>query len=225
MPARATPLVNNEFYHIFNRGADKKIIYLQQRDYSRFIRTIFYYQFAGPKPKFSTFSKFNLNSFKPISKEKHLEILCYCLMPNHFHLLVRQLNENGIKKFMQQVQNSYGKYFNTKHTHTGPLFQGRFKAVRIESDEQLLHVSRYIHLNPIVSGLVKYLESAWPSSYSEYTINPIICNIKEILAFFPSNKAYAKFVSDQIEYGKNLNKIKHHILDDDIYDYTPGVEG
>lgn len=223
MPIRVAPLINNEFYHIFNRGVDKKDIFIQPRDYSRFIKTFFYYQFFGPKPKFSTFQKFKMNTFKPVSDKKFLNILCYCLMPNHFHFLVRQIEDGGITKFMQQIQNSYGKYINTKYGRIGPLFQGRFKAIRIESDEQLLHVSRYIHLNPIVSGLTKRLESYGWTSYREYTASDIICNTTEILNFFSDKQKYIEFINDQIEYGKVLDLIKHHNLDD-VYDYTPGVD-
>ena len=136
------------------------------------LKTMFYYQFMGPRPSFSKFSKSEIAPLKPLSEEKMIEIICYCLMPNHIHFLIRQLKENGISKFMGQISNSYTKYFNTKYTRVGPLLQGPFKAVLIESDEQLIHVSRYIHLNPIVSGIVKNLEDYPWSSYLEY-IKPI----------------------------------------------------
>ena len=76
-----------------------------------------------------------------------MEIICYCLMPNHLHLLLRQLMDGGISKFMSNFANSYTRYFNTKSKRKGPVFEGKFKAKRIETDEQLLHLSRHIHLN------------------------------------------------------------------------------
>jgi len=140
-------------------------------------------------------------------------------MPNHFHFLIRQSKENGISKFMSLISNSYTKYFNTKYKRVGPLLQGTFKAVLIESDELLVHVSRYIHLNPIISGLVKDLEDYRWSSYLEY-IKPIdtFCSINEILGFFTPNERekYKKFVENQIDYGRKLEKIKHQLIDIDI---------
>lgn len=151
----------------------------------------------------------------PLSTEKLVDIICYCLMPNHFHLLLKQVAENGISKFISQISNSYTKFFNTKNKRIGPLLQGAFKAVLIENDEQLLHVSRYIHLNPVVSGIVNTLEKYPWSSYQEYKIGSIFCKTEEILSFFKTKTEYLEFLNDQIEYGKSLEFIKHNLLDDD----------
>lgn len=214
MPGRITPLVNNYFYHIYNRGSEKKDIFTQPRDYERFLKTIFYYQFLGPRPSFSKFSKSQLFLSKPLSEEKIIEVICFCLMPNHFHFLVRQLKENGISKFMGQISNSYTKYFNTKYKRIGPLLQGAFKSVMIETDEQLTHVSRYIHLNPVVSGLTKRLGSYKWSSYPQFASGTsTFCKVNEILNFFPSSKEYQKFTEAQIEYGTTLEIIKHRSID------------
>ena len=136
-------------------------------------------------------------------------------MPNHFHLLLKQLNDGGVQEFIRKVSNSYSKYFNTKNKRVGPLFQGEFKAVTIESDEQLLHVSRYIHLNPYVSGLVKDLKDFRYSSYLDFIglRNDTLCNKKVILSFFKSSKEYKDFVSDQKSYGIELERIKHLLID------------
>src|SRR3989344_4923667 len=214
MPGRAVPLVNGEYYHIYNRGSDKRDIYIQPRDYNRFQKTIYYYQFLGPKLSFSKFAKSELNSFKPDSEKKLVEIICYCLMPNHFHFLVKQVKTNGISIFLSQLSNSYTKYFNTKYERVGALLQGTFKSVLIETDEQLIHVSRYIHLNPVVSRLTKELNSYKWSSYPEYIFgNSLICSIDEILNFFPSPQKYQEFVDAQIEYGTSLEILKHRIID------------
>lgn len=214
MPRRTTPLVNQEFYHLFNRGVEKRSIFTQAWDHKRFLKSLYYYQFLGPKPSFSKFNKPELNLFKPLPENKLVETICYCLMPNHFHLLIRQLKTNGVSLFMGQLLNSYTKYFNIKYSRIGALFQGTFKAVRMETDEQLVHLSRYIHLNPIVSVLVKNFED-WPwSSYSEYMNQPFICNTSEILNFFPSKQKYKQFLEDQIDYGTTLEILKHRIIDE-----------
>lgn len=212
MPGRITPLVTGDYYHVFNRGSDKRNIYTQPRDYARFQKTFYYYKFSGPKPKFSQFTKANL--FKPFKNEKLVEILCFCLMPNHFHFLIKQLKDNGISNFLSQLSNSYTKYFNIKYNRVGALLQGSFKVVRIETEEQLIHVSRYIHLNPVVSGLVNKPEDYKWSSYSEYiTQNSFYCSINEIMGIFKTSNTYKKFVDDQIDYASRLEYIKHQLID------------
>lgn len=213
MPGRITPLVNGEYYHIFNRGSEKKNIFNQPRDYTRFQKTFYYYKFCGPKTKFSQFTKNNL--FKPLLNEKLVEILCFCLMSNHFHFLVKQLKENGISIFLSQLCNSYTKYFNVKYDRIGALLQGTFKSVLIETDEQLIHVSRYIHLNPVVAGLVKEPEDYKWSSYLEYiSNNPFFCTFNTVLSLFKSPQKYQAFVEDHIGYATELEKIKHALLDE-----------
>lgn len=214
MPGRTIPLVNNQYYHIFNRGSDKRDIFLQTRDYKRFQQTFYYYQFTGPKLRFSKFAKSDLKIFKPDQANKLVEIICYCLMPNHFHFLIKQLKNNGIPTFISNLCNSYTKYFNTKYPRVGPLLQGKYQSVLIETDEQLIHTSRYIHLNPVVSKITTDLNSYLWSSYPEYvTEQEKLCAIKEILSFFPSPKKYQEFVAAQIDYGTTLEIIKHRAID------------
>lgn len=216
MPGRLTPLVTGQYYHIFNRGSDKRDIFIDPDDYSRFIQTFYYYQFLGPKLRFSKFIKQKIVTFEPLAEKKVVEVICYCLMPNHFHFLVKQLKDNGISIFISQLANSYTRYFNTKRNRVGPLLQGAFKAVPVESDEQLLHLSRYIHLNPIVSDLVKVLDNYQWSSYAEYINDKAsYCQTNEILNFFPSSQEYKEFLEDHIEYGRSLHQFKHQLIDID----------
>lgn len=215
MPYRITPFVNDEFYHLYNRGLEKKDVFNNQRDYSRFLQALFYYQIANPKPKFSTYRQSKTFPIDP--SKKIVEIICYCLMPNHFHLLVKQIKEGGISEFMRKFIHSYTKYRNVKYNMQRPVFQGIFKAVRIETDEQLVHISRYVHLNPLVSLLVKDLDLYPWSSYKTYVgldNDPRLAK-KEILNFFKSPKYYQKFVLDQADYGKVLELLKHSTLDAD----------
>ncbi|OGE71980.1 hypothetical protein A2617_04900 [Candidatus Daviesbacteria bacterium RIFOXYD1_FULL_41_10] len=214
MPGRATPLVIGEYYHLFNRGSEKRDIFTQPRDYKRFLKTLYYYQYTGPKISFSKFTKSDFNSFKPNPENKLVQILCYCLMPNHIHFLLKQVKENGISIFMSQLFNSYTKYFNTKYNRVGALFQGVFKSVLMESDEQLKHTSRYIHLNPVVAGLTNDLFSYnWSSYYDFLTGNEKISSVNQVLNFFPSLGKYYKFVEDQVGYSKALRIIKRQAID------------
>ncbi len=214
MPRRITPFINGEYYHLYNRGLAKQPIFNFSDDYKRFIETLFYYQIQNPKPKFSTFKKFNLYSVD--SSKKIVEVICYSVMPNHFHLLIEQLKDGRITEFMRKFIHSYNKYLNIKYNRQGPVFQGVFKAIRVESDEQLIHLSRYIHLNPLASFLVKDL-SLYPwSSYKSYINKNNDQRIfkDEILKFFKSVEDYQKFISDQVDYSQTLERIKHLAMED-----------
>ena len=213
MPSRIFPFANGYFYHIYNRGSEKKTIFGNKRDHQRFIQVLQYYQYLGPKPKFSHFSQFQ--TFKPDPNKKVVDIICYCLMPNHFHLLIKQLTDGGITEFVSKISNSYTKYYNTKYNRVGPLLQGEFKAVLIDSDEQLLHVSRYIHLNPLVNLVVRDLKNYPWSSYLEY-LNQVngFCSKAEILNFFKNPNKYEQFTLDQADYGERLEQIKHQVLEE-----------
>lgn len=211
MPSRASPFVNEYIYHIYNRGSEKRRIYSDRRDYSRFIKTIRYYQVQGPKPKLSYFKESSRLDFS----KRIIDILAYCLMPNHFHLLVKQAQDRGITEFMGKLSNSYTKYYNVRTSRIGPLFQGEFKSVLIEDDEQLLHVQRYIHLNPLVSLLTKDLKLYEWSSYLEYTsdVDNGFCSTEDILGYLTSPEQFREFVMDQIDHAKNLEAIKHACLE------------
>lgn len=214
MPYRFIPFVNGQYYHIFNRGSEKRSIFESQRDYRRFLKTLKYYQIEGPKPKFSHFPSLSVTELD--TSKKMVEIIAYCLMPNHFHLLVKQVRDNGITEFTSKFINSYTKYYNTKHNRVGALLQGMFKAVLIESDEQLVHVSRYIHLNPVASYLIKNLGQYRWSSYPEYTNNsfPEFCSKEEILGHFKDPEDYRQFVLDQASYPQEIEFIKHQLIDE-----------
>ena len=136
-------------------------------------------------------------------------------MPNHFHYLLQQKVDGGITEFVSKISNSYTKYFNTKNERVGPILQGEFKSVLVETDEQLIHLSRYIHLNPLVSYLTDNLESYPWSSHPEYVgINRTsFCSKDIILKQFKSSEDYKQFVLDQEDYGRKLERIKHQTLD------------
>lgn len=212
MPSRIIPFINGEYYHVLNRGVAQMPVFNNTVDYRRFIKTMLYYRIENPKPRFSYFSP--LNKLLNVNK-KIVEIICYCLMPNHFHFLLRQIRNKGITEFISKLSNSYTKYFNIKNKRIGPLFQGEFKAIHIETNEQLLHLSRYIHLNPLVSYITKDLEKYQFSSYGEYVRmnNNDICCKEVIISQFKSIQDYRQFILNQEDYGKQLEKIKHQLID------------
>lgn len=189
------------------------VIYENAHDYHRFMKTVLYYQREGPKPRLSLFDpKHSLFSLEG----KIVNIVCYCLMPNHFHFLLQQMRNKGITEFISKLSNSYTKYFNTKNKRVGPLLQGEFKSVHVETNEQLLHLSRYIHLNPLVGYKTKNLETYQWSSYLEYlgTNNASTCCDKDIIVSqFKHHEAYKQFVVDHEKYARKLESIKHLLLD------------
>jgi len=152
--------------------------------------------------------------------EKSIEIIGFALMPNHFHFLLKQTDEKGIMNFLRLFENSYTRYFNLKHGRIGHLFQGQFKSVHIETTEQLLHVSRYIHLNPLTSGVVttlseleKYPWTSYPTYLNEIKSITELITTTPIFDEFQTIEKYRTFVSDQSEYQQELDLIKHLTLE------------
>lgn len=219
---RKIVFANGEYYHVFNRGVEKRTTFINKYDFLRAAKTINYYRFKNIPLRYSKYIKLDKNKREELMKglnfnEVHVEIIAYCLMKNHFHFLLKQKMNNGIVKFMAKFTNSYTKYFNTKSNRIGPLFQGVFKAVHVEDDEQLLHLSRYIHLNPIAGFVIEpeqLAEYEW-SSYPEFLGKKTIGMIKSdaVLNFFKNNKEYEKFVLDQADYARELKRIEHLIID------------
>lgn len=224
MPIRKVPLITGQYYHIFNRGVAGQPTFTDLREYKRAINLMFYYKHRNPLLKYSHFLQLSSDQKNRILTEMESKddyqasIIAYCLMPNHFHFLLRQTIDNGIAKFMANFTNSYSRYFNVKTERYGPVFQGRFKAVLIETEEQLLHVVRYIHLNPYTSYVVKSivdLKNYEFSSLPDYLDkrNSALVDKEIILAHFKNTSDYAKFVFDQADYQRKLETIKHYLLE------------
>lgn len=214
MPYKQAVFANGEAYHVFNRGVEKRITFIDKKDLDRFTQTLDYYRFDNPPVRFS-FKKRSLKTKKPSKQKPLVEILAYCLMPNHFHLLVKQLKDKSITNFISKVANSYTKYFNTKYKRIGPLFQGTFKAVRIEDDEQLIHVSRYIHLNPLIDYVVRDLKRFPYSSYLEYLgTKEGFCQKDLVLSHFKNPADYEKFVLDREDYGRKIKQMERLLLEE-----------
>lgn len=219
---RKLVFANDQIYHIFNRGVEKRPTFTNKKEFTRACETIKYYRFANLTLRFSKFLLLNNEEkekfmIKLDPKNTLIEIIAYCFMPNHFHFLIKQNKDNGISKFMANFQNSYSKYFNTRNERIGPLFQGLFKAVLVEDDDQLLHLTRYIHLNPVTSYLINektlpnYQWSSFPEYLSQKEGGFIPTNI--VLDFFKSSEQYNQFVLDQVQYARTLDSIKHVLLE------------
>ncbi len=150
-------------YHVYNRGVAKSDIFLAPEDYSLFLWRLKEQVLSLPLP-LAKKSDYRRKVFPP----NYFELYAYCLMPNHFHLLIKQLGDIPVSELLLRVMTGYSKVFNGKYERVGSLFQDQFKAVSVESDSQLLWLSAYIHQNPLTAGLVADLhEWAW-SSYHEY---------------------------------------------------------
>lgn len=194
---------NGVYYHIYNRGNRKQSIFLQTRDYERFLDKVVEY-----KKKFP------------------VKIVSYCLMPNHFHFLLQQLSPNSISQFLSILCNSHSRYFNVKYETVGSLFQGRFKAKRVDKDNYLIHLSRYIHLNPVklfnlinkdlvFNQLLLYRWSSL-SYFLEGKANDIVDPLP-ILNYFSTKdqvKDYRDFVFSNIQLEANPI-INHLVFDED----------
>lgn len=188
---RKIPFIKNGYYHVYNRGVDKRTVFQRFGHYARFVNTIRSILKTG-----SATQRLIYNQGLALSTNVH--ILAYCLMPNHYHFLFKQTGDFGISEFMHKLDTSYTMYFNRNNNRTGRLFEQTFKAKIIDTDEALLHVSRYIHLNPVLAHLIDHpIEWRW-SSYQEYfkpDISPI-CNHTHILDHFQSSDRYRAFVED-----------------------------
>lgn len=153
MSERKFPFAPDEFYHLYNRGNSKQVIFKDAYDYYHFIQLLYIAN------DFDTFKLRDLpekDTFNCVRNKQLVAIGSYCLMPNHYHILIRQLEDNGISKFMQKLATGYSMYFNNKYERTGGLFEGRFKARHVDSDEYLKYLFSYIHLNP-----VKLIDATW----------------------------------------------------------------
>lgn len=163
--------VKNHYYHIFNRGAYKQKTFLDTNDYESFINILAYYLTSPTKTPYSMpYSPKNTNN----NDKSPVSLIAYCLMPNHFHLMLKQNmrsnNKNNITNLMRRLTIAYAMYFNKKYQHSGSLFQGKYKNVEIESEEQFIYLTKYIHRNPLkLRGSEPKKLSQYPySSYPNY---------------------------------------------------------
>ena len=221
MSRRKYIIADNHIYHVYNRSVGNEDILDYKKNLYRFLEIIEYYRL----PQRIRYSKYktlphvvkkdydiNLKKSSPL-----VDIYAYALMPNHYHLLLKQLQDNGINKLVSNCQNSFAKYYNKKNERHGALFQNSFKARTIETDEDFMHVSRYIHLNPITSLLLKQdeLKNSPLTSLPCYLDNRLnnFINTSNLIDMFVSREKYYRFVIDQADYQKKVGMIKRYLFD------------
>lgn len=160
--------VENGHYHVYNRGVEKRNIFSDKQDYTVFLHLLKYYLSPKRKDEIHPLTEHpNVTLVRPrplANLHQEVDLLVYCLMPNHFHLLIKQTTKDGMPKLIRRLITTYVMYFNRRHKRVGPLFQSNYKAALIDKDPYLLHVSRYIHLNPAEltkSDLVNYPYSSY----------------------------------------------------------------
>jgi len=207
------------FYHVYNRGVEKRNIFLDEDDYKKFIAFLKFY-LIEPNLQGRTLKDENSKTVSPSRVGNNfcdeIELHAYCLMPNHFHMLIKQNDERSMVGFMQSLITKYVIYFNNKHNRVGGLFQGKYKTVRITSEEQYTYMSKYIHRNPLPSfptrsdleGLVNYKYS----SYGNYLglFQQIWIKKDNILSYFSKTNpklSYQNFVEETGDIARIYNEM------------------
>jgi REP element-mobilizing transposase RayT len=134
----------NEYYHIYNRGAHKAPIFLDKGDYERFL----YLLYTSNDMRRIDLRRIKPNEVFNYKRDTLVNIFAYCLMPNHFHVALKETTERGVEKFMRKLCTSYAMYYNKKYNHSGTIFQGEYKSKHVGDDEYFRYLTQYIHLNP-----------------------------------------------------------------------------
>lgn len=229
---RKVPLATDCLYHIYNRGVDKREIFLNSGYYRRFLSILrhhlnynYPYSLLQRSLKEAKSAKEKQEILRRIETkriEPPVEIISFCLMPNHYHLTFKQLVENGISNFMHRIGTAYTGYFNIRQERPGRLFETSFKAVRVESEEQLLHLSRYQHLNPLALNPTpkELLEHPW-SSLPAYLGKKRLPFVKPemVMSAFKKPRSYLDFVLAEIDDFEPL-RLEGVAIDDDFGWFT-----
>jgi putative transposase len=214
MPAKnaVKQFAPESMYHVYNRGVDKRIIFQDERDYVVFL-SFLKYAFLPLEDTnkvvdtalLSEAQRFNL---RRLNLANEVELAAFCLMPNHFHLLLYQHSSDGITKLMRSIATGYSLYFNKRYGRSGTLFQGRYKAIRINSDVYWQHISRYIHLNPL-DRKADYRYYPYSSyRFHSGTAKAEWVKSELVLGNFSDAKQYEQFHDEYIPYRKELLGLK-----------------
>lgn len=227
-------IVENQFYHIYNRGVEKRNVFLDNKDHLRFIHDL--YEFNDEDAVMNAAYYFNPKTMEVephyIQKERKqrkllVEILTFALMPNHFHMLVKQVRHNGIAKFMQKLGTGYTMYFNQKYKRVGGLFQGRYKAVLVQEEAHFTYLPSYIHLNPIkiyggstsINDTMRFLRGYRWSSFLDYIGKknfPSVTSRQFLLNYFGGEKKYADEIRDLLRNKERFAEVADVSVDSDF---------
>lgn len=204
MGQRKVTFAPGEFYHVYNRGTDKRDIFLDSRDYHRFIELLYICN-SKTSVDLRGIHREGISVFEHDRDQKLVAIGVYCLMPNHFHILLTPIADDGVARFMSKLGTSYSMYFNKKYERSGALFQGRFKAKMITQDQYMKYLYAYIHLNP-----VKLIDSKWKD--------------EGIQDFDATMKYLTQYRFSSLQKYLNQNREENSILEPQLFpDYFPSA--
>ena len=216
---RKIKFINGEYYHILNRGVDKRNIFLDKEDLRRFIQGLQEFNTLDPigsiyESQLRKKHNENGNLVSTRDDSKIVDFICYCINPNHYHFILVQLSDNGIRKFMQRIALGYSKYFNLKYKRSGTLFQGPYKATHIDSNDYLLHASAYINLNNKVHGLENVLyKSSWGEYCQDNYKGIAFCKKDIILKQFLNSDEYKSFAEESLKSIHERKELEKLLLD------------
>ena len=206
--------IKGNIVHVCNKSIANYNIFTDEINSLRFLKTLIYYNNSSIKHCLSTYLR-NKNikeDILSINSKSLVKVIAFCIMQDHYHLLLKILKDKILSKYISNIENSFSRYFNCKFNRKGPLWQSRFKSILVKNNNQLLHLTRYIHLNPTTSNLVDKPEKLTYSSYKEYTHDYYLKNFLRELTIGNKNN-YQKFCNDRIDYQRKLKLIKKHLLD------------
>jgi len=219
---RKTEFAIGEYYHIYNRGVDKRTIFECRDDYKRFLLGMkefnrldaigsLYEKYLREKKIGGSGGSASIMEAEP---PRLVDVICFCVNQNHYHFILKQNEEKGIEKFMQKLGTSYTMFYNNKYSRSGILFQGKYKAIHINTNEYLLLLSAYVNMNHQIHG---YPEKDWPySSLLDYTgkRDGKLCEKEAVLGQFDNNfEQYEKYLNDNAEYFREKKGLEKYILE------------
>ncbi len=221
MPGRDIKFVNKGIYHIFNKTTDRSKVFFDDALCYLFLDVLKYYRSTKSNLRYSNYKNLTqeIKEFydKQLQIEKyfHVNLFCFSLMPAHYHLLLQQKRNDGVSHYISQIINSFTHYYNIKFSRLGSLFLSPFRAVEVRTQEQFIHVSRYIHLNHYSSGIITDTNELYVNPFSSFPryMNSNKDDLIEknyLLKMFNNNpKRYKEFVLNNAEYQKSLERLKY----------------
>ena len=222
MASRKIFLSTNEIYHIFNRSIGKVNIFKDRENLNKFLEIVNFYRYPQriKLSRYNQISEPEKNQYMAgiLKNPPLVDIYVNSFMPNHFHFLLKQLQDKGITKFISNIQDSFAKYYNLKYDRQGSLFQKSFKAKMVMNNDEFIHISRYIHINHVTAGIIEFEEllsyewTSLPFYLNSKKPNEFI-NTKPILDYFKTPEKYLKFLKNNVNYQRKLKKIKDLMLD------------
>jgi len=220
---RKEPIRTGSIYHVYNRSLNGLTIFPTIKEYDYAMLALWYFQ-KNQSLSLSHYLKLkpevqieNLRS-QSLLKSK-VSIICFSLMPNHFHLILKQTKEGGISKYISDFQNCFTRYYNLKHNHQGSIFSSQFKLKLIENNNSLIHCSRYVIINPVTSFLIgnhelySYPYTSYPEYVNSTTTTHRITHPDTLLSLFSSIDQFEVFIKDSIDYQKSLANLEMLMLD------------